>query len=210
MISQLIKSMYAVLDYPHFNKDCLSTGQLKSKEWLIDEVNTLGIDLGVVFICAGWYATLATMLFESNIKLEKIRSFDIDPLCESVAETFNKPWVKNNWKFKSCTANILELSYPTTYYVKKTADNYIKLIDMPTTIINTSCEHIDNFQNWFNTIPNGTIVILQTNNYIDITEHVNCSTSLDEFSLSTPLTTVLFSGELELTNYTRYMRIGIK
>ena len=30
------------------------------------EVEKIGMHLGTVFLCAGWYGTLATMLFESK------------------------------------------------------------------------------------------------------------------------------------------------
>ena len=60
-------------------KDAFARGQLHSKKWLVSEVENIGMHLGTVFLCAGWYGTLATMLFESKkIHLDKIRSFDID------------------------------------------------------------------------------------------------------------------------------------
>ena len=83
-------------------------------------------------------------------------------------------------------------------------------IEIPNTIINTSCEHIENFDKWYNLIPKNKIVILQTNNYVEIEDHVNCSNSLEEFRIQTPMTTLLYEGELVLDKYTRYMRIGIK
>ena len=38
MTTQLVKSLYHVLDNPKFNKDCLSAGQIKSKDWLVQKV----------------------------------------------------------------------------------------------------------------------------------------------------------------------------
>ena len=43
-----------------YDIDCLSRGQLKSKKWLIDNLKELNLDLGTVFLCAGWYATLVS------------------------------------------------------------------------------------------------------------------------------------------------------
>ena len=193
------------------NLDCLSQGQIKSKKWLIEEVIKLNLDLGTVFLCAGWYATLATMLFESSIKIDKIRSFDTDPSCVSIAEIFNKPWVLEDWKFKSCTKNILDINYDFyTYGVVRSNGTICELSDCPNTIINTSCEHIENFNIWYNLIPKDKIVILQTNNYGEIEDHINCSSSLEEFRTQTPMTTLLYEGELVLDKYSRYMRIGIK
>jgi hypothetical protein len=193
------------------DKDCFSRGQLQSKLWVVKELKKLNIDLGTVFLCAGWYATLATMIFENNIKVTKIRSFDIDKTTVDIAEVFNKPWVKNDWAFKSSTQDILEIDYNRHSYNVKRSDNTVcELTDSPDTIINTSCEHIDNFEEWYNKIPVGKLIILQANDYHEVEEHVNTYNTLEEFSTSAPMTEVLYEGELELTKYTRFMKIGRK
>lgn len=191
--------------------DALSIGQLKSKRWLVSELEELNLELGTVFLCAGWYATLASMLFNSNCKLEKIRSFDLDPSCAPIADCLNRSQVLDNWKFKAATADILDLSYSdSTYTVLRSDGTPCELSDTPSTLVNTSCEHIKNFNRWYTQIPLGKIVVLQTNNYFEIEDHVNCSASLEDFSAQTPMTTVLYSGQLHLSRYTRFMRIGIK
>lgn len=193
------------------DKDCFSRGQLQSKLWIIKELKKLDLNLGTVFLCAGWYATLATMLFENNIQVNKIRSFDKDPSCRKIAEIFNKPWVKGDWKFKSSTQDILEINYSQHSYDVLRSDNSVcKLTDSPDTIINTSCEHIEDFSKWYNSIPNGKLVILQSNDYFEVEEHVNCSKNISQFSKSCPMTETFFEGELFLPKYTRFMKIGIK
>ena len=54
------------------------------------------------------------------------------------------------------------------------------------------------------------LVIFQSNNYKDIKEHVDCKYSLDEFKNSFVLNKTLYSGELKLDKFTRYMIVGIK
>ena len=191
--------------------DCFSRGQLQSKLWLVKELNRLDLDLGIVFLCAGWYATLATMLFESGIKIDRIRSFDIDDSCYSIAETFNKPWVKDGWRFKATTQDIFDIDFNLhTYLVKRADGSTCDLTESPNTIINTSCEHIENFANWYAKIPQGKLVILQSNNYYEVEEHVNCSKDIEEFSTIAPMKDLLYSGELELPKYKRFMLIGYK
>lgn len=193
------------------DKDCFSRGQLQSKLWIIKELKKLNLDLGTVFLCAGWYATLATMIFENNIKVNKIRSFDKDAQCWKIAETFNKPWVKNDWKFKASTGDILDINYNEHFYnVNRSDGTLCELIDSPDTIVNTSCEHIENFSEWYNLIPAEKLVILQSNDYFEVEEHLNCSSSISQFSKTCPMTETLFEGELFLPNYTRFMKIGIK
>ena len=193
--------------------DCVSRGQLQSKLWLVEKLKECNVDLGTVFLCAGWYATLATMLFESNIKVDKIRSFDIDPTCVNIAEVFNAPWFKNEWQFKSITQDIMDINYEEhTWQHWSNANNRMSypITDVPDTIINTSCEHISNFTEWYNKIPNGKLVVLQSNNYFEVDEHVNCSVDLEDFSRQIPMSSTLYEGELQLEKYTRFMKIGYK
>ena len=211
--SQLIEGMRKYKDDEAFNKDCFSRGQLESKIWLVKELSQLKIDLGTVFLCAGWYATLATMLFESNIKVDKIRSFDIDESCVDIAETFNKPWFVDEWRFKSITQDIANINYNKhvwQYWSRANNRMSYPITDIPDTIINTSCEHIENFAEWYTKIPKGKLICLQSNDYVAIDEHVNCVEDSLHFEDMAPLTKVLFTGKLPLEKYTRYMRIGIR
>lgn len=195
------------------DNDCFSRGQLLSKLWLVENLKKLDVDLGTVFLCAGWYATLATMLFESGIKVDKIRSFDIDESTVDIAEIFNKPWFISNWKFKALINDIHEIDYDEfTWSYWSNANNRMSkpITDKPNTIINTSCEHIENFAEWYEKIPNDKLVILQSNDYFEIEEHVNCSKNLKEFSKSAPMQAVLYEGKLTLPLYTRFMKIGYK
>lgn len=209
--SQLITATKKLLADPVFDKDCMSRGQIKSKLWLIEELKKLDLNLGTIFLCGGWYATLATMIFENDLDVKKIRSFDLDNNCWKIAEIFNKPWVMKDWQFKSCTQDIHDINYSThVYNVYRSNGSTCELTDSPDTVINTSCEHIENFKSWYEKIPSGKIVILQTNNYFDLPEHINCSKTIDDFADQTPMTEVLYSGELFLEKYSRFMRIGIK
>jgi hypothetical protein len=190
--------------------DLFSKGQMNSKSWLVDCLLDLDRPLGTVFLCAGWYGSLATFIFESGLSVDKIRSFDIDEPCADKADTFNRSWTIDGWKFKASTMDILEMSYPTHYITHKGDGTFQEMDDTPDTIINTSCEHLLEFAIWYDNIPTGTTVVLQSNNFFEIEEHVNCSVTLEDFSSITPMTTELYSGESEMPKYTRFMRIGIK
>lgn len=194
-----------------FDEDCLSRGQLRSKIWLVNELKKISLDLGVVFLCAGWYGTLATMIFESRLNVEKIRSFDIDENTESIAEIFNRPWVIDGWKFKPVVQNIHDINFDEhSYVVSKDNGEFEVLWDIPDTIINTSCEHINNFDEWYAKIPSGKLVVMQCNNFKEVEEHVNTHDTLESFAKQTPLEVELYSGELDLGKYVRWMRIGYK
>lgn len=191
--------------------DALSWGQLKSKRWLVDTLKSLEIDLGMVYLCGGWYATLAPMLFNTNLNVEKIRSFDIDESCASIAECVNKVNVKDEWKFKASTLDIHDLRYNNFSYTTKRSDgSEVKLTETPNTIINTSCEHIENFHEWYDKVPWDKLLCIQSNNYFEIEDHVNCSYDLQAFHADTYMSRVLYKGEIELPKYKRFMKIGYK
>lgn len=175
--------------FPEFDLDCLSKGQLLSKLWVVDELKKVDRHLGKVHMYCGWYAILADMIF-SNLKVNRIKSFDIDRSCQKIADEININHVIAE-KFKAETANILKL--------KPNAD----------TIINLSCEHLSNDE-WFNRISEGTLVILQSNNFDKIKDHINCSSSIEEMAFKYPMSQFLYAGDLDLIDYKRFMLIGIK
>jgi hypothetical protein len=196
-----------------WDKDSMSRGQLESKIWLVNELATLDLELGTVFLCAGWYGLLATLMFAHDLNITKVRSFDIDPTVVDIADKFNLPQFSDSWKFKAVTDDIHDINYECHNWIAWSNSNNrdsLPIADTPNTIINTSCEHIANFDEWYAKIPTGKLVILQSNDYVDIDEHVNTSPDLNAFGLQTPMSEVLYNGEMQLEKYTRFMRIGIK
>lgn len=184
---------------PKRTLDAFWQGQLKSKEWLIDnltyyiypEVNkTLDFPL-TVDIHGGWVGVLASMLFQSDIPIKTIRSVDIDPACESVAVMMNKK-EEIEGRFRAVTADMCTL--------RSDAD----------VIINTSCEHItqEQYDLWLSGHPNNSLIVLQSNNYA-IPEHVRTAENLEHFKEQCGIK-VLWARELALPMYTRYMIIGEK
>ena len=191
--------------------DCFARGQLLSKQWLLNELTAINKPLGTVFLCAGWYGTLATMLFESKLEIKKIRSFDIDPSTIDIAKIFNKPWVMKDWQFQASLQDIMTMSIDDfTYTVSRSDGSTCELTDSADTVINTSCEHLPEFDKWYRKIPKGKLVVLQANDFNDLEEHVNTYHTLEDFSSVAPMTEVHYEGELKLEKYTRFMKIGIR
>lgn len=196
-----------------WNTDCFSRGQLQSKLWLVEELEKTKVELGTVFLCAGWYATLATMLFESKCSIDKIRSFDMDPSCAAIAEIFNKKYLMQDWKYKAVTQDILDIDYVEhSYNTLRSDGTECPLVDWPDTVINTSCEHFNHHELsiWWRSIPKGKLVVIQSNNYKKIKEHLGCVNNISQFAELTPMRELLYAGQMKFENYTRYMRIGYK
>jgi hypothetical protein len=164
-------------------------GQIHSKTWLIDKLEWFINDQVNVDIFGGWTGVLASLLFQSELQISTIRSIDIDPSCQEVANTINKI-EEIEGRFQAVTADMCA--------IQSNAD----------VVINTVCEHIsqEEYNLWLSGLPNNSIIVLQSNNY-KINEHIRPANSLEEFKLQSNIN-VMWSGELNLPLYTRYMLIG--
>ena len=198
--------------------DAFSRGQLRSKIWVSDKVNDLDIGLGdMVYVCAGWYGVLPALLFERN-KVDNIRSFDIDSSCALPAETLNRSYTQNDWLFKASTMNIKDLIYTGEFMyetLKYNGDKEMITDGAPSCVINTSCEHIEDFDDWWDSIPKEMLVIMQNNDFDeDHEDHddtvVNTVSSIEEWSKRLNVSETLYEGTLALDKYNRYMVIGYK
>lgn len=70
-------------------------------------------------------------------------------------------------------------------------------------VINTSCEHMDPL-----IIKPRSYVVLQSNNYKEIEDHVNCVDSPEELANQYSVVETYYAGKLDFEKYTRYMVIG--
>ena len=147
----------------------------------------------------------------SQLRLDKIRSFDIDPSCVDIAEGLNREYLKDKWKFKAITQDIHNINYAGHRYTTYRANGEEQILyNEPDTIINTSCEHIKDFNAWYNSIPDGKLVILQSNDFFELEEHINCVKNIEEFKEQCLVSNLLYSGTIELSKYNRFMLIGQK
>lgn len=174
---------------PMRTMDAMWSGQLKSKEWLIDNLANYVHTASSIEIHGGWVGVLASMIFQSTIPVTKICSVDIDPTVQPIAILMNKQ-EEIDGKFHAMTTDMCSL---------------ISFVDI---VINTSCEHItqDQYEQWLRNRNKDQLLVLQSNNY-KIDEHVRTADSLAEFIEQSHIN-VLWAGELELPLYTRWMVIG--
>lgn len=166
-------------------------GQIRSKLWLIDNLKPFISKKVDITIYGGWNGVLASLLFQSSIDTNNIKSIDIDPNCKETANTVNKI-EEMNGRFEAITADMCDIG--------SSAD----------IIINTSCEHItqNQYNLWLNNLSTNSLIILQSNNY-NIPEHIRCHASLDEFKKESHLK-IIWEGEMPTQLYTRYMIIGFR
>ena len=165
----------------------VNDNQIKNKLWLIDKLKPyLNIYTDPkIMIAAGWHGLLAHLLDDRD----NITSFDIDDKC---AQTV----LFDNVNYKT---NDIEKQDP------KDAD----------ILICTSCEHItdDQILTWIKRKKEDSLIVLQSNDYFQIEDHINCKLSLSQLSSSITKKAkkkkidlrVINSYELEMPRYTRFM-----
>lgn len=180
------------------DKDAFSQGQILSKIWLCEELEKVNLFSNPkVWVLGGWQGLASFLLLSrGSINIKEIRSFDMDPTCESIADVINNTWVTDNWKFKAHTHDCNTLNY----------------FNPPNIVVNTSTEHFDSTA-WFDIIPSGTLVCIQGNN-LNHDDHFSQVESFSEFLKSYKFSNIMYQGEKDFVytefKFTRYMIIGIK
>jgi hypothetical protein len=166
--------------------------QVACKMWARDSLfETCGGRYRHIWVLGGWYGVLPAMLFnDARFDIAAIDSIDIDPDVAAVAKTLNR---EAGDRFRAVTGDMYALDYGS---------------DRPDLVVNTSCEHIADLPAWLAILPQGTNVLLQSNDYFSEPTHINCVASLAAFEAMAALKEVHFSGELPTKNYTRFMLIG--
>jgi hypothetical protein len=173
----------------------LNKNQMASKRWLADALfDAGGARLGRVLILGGWVGALgAVLLHDRRFDIDRIESIDIDPRCEPIATALNATHVRDG-RFAACTADMLDV-------------DYARRADL---VINTSCEHLREFDRWYARVPDGQRLVMQSNDYLACAEHVNCVPDLAAFRAQAPLSDVQFAGQRRMRRYVRFMLIGTK
>jgi len=199
--------------------DAMSRSQIRSKIWLINELDTVRLQLTDtayynVLVIAGWFGQLRS-IYDRKLTYRKMRFLDIDKsACETSDYIFNLSSL-DNYKVKSICADINSVVLHKNGYewdVENFKENS-KFTEKfsPDLIINTSAEHMN--EDWYHQIrfkelESNPIVAIQSNNMFDGEGHVNCVHSVNHMKKKFPMKEVLYEGELQLKGYKRVMIIG--
>jgi hypothetical protein len=194
---QLIKWFNMIRELPEAERtrgmDAFWDGQIHSKIWLSQVLNEHYDNTvpGNIYIFGGWLGVLANILFQnSKFYVDTIYNIDLDPWCKPNSEKLNQAYV-NMQRYHAETADMREYQYN----------------DIADIVINTSTEHVtqETYDQWYDNIPYGSLVIVQGNDFFSCDEHVRCSNSLDEFIKMNRVTDPIFAGQLPTNMYNRFM-----
>lgn len=170
--------------------------------------------LGTVFVVGGWYGLMSWLLLSNSkaIEVDRIRSIDIDPSCEAVADWMCFESAEYSSRFKAVTADAMILNYddkdrfhPDHWYVWDEPLNGYH----PDLVINTSCEHMDATA-WVDRIrENGkTLIAAQSNDYFEHPEHTNCARDIEHFKEQLNLDEIVGESVQNFDQYNRFSLLG--
>lgn len=150
-------------DYPDVNwTDALSRFQIRSKLTAYKTLKAAEAYYGDIWIMGGWVGVLPMFLIDALPKdsYTNIVSYDLDDTANKAGER-----LVDSPRYRTENKDIYTLDYT----------------NFSGTIVNTICEHLNDFKGWQRTIPQNTLMLLQSNNMFGVDDHCNCVNSLDEF-----------------------------
>ena len=180
--------------------NCFNQNQYNCKTWLLDCLNQYphhfkmktkdSIDIAIL---GGWYGLMAKLVSD-NFTLKPIRniySYDFDHYAIKFGRMF----------------------FPNINFVEEDVKD-LKISDKSFSIvINTSCEHMEQhiIDQMIAGSPENTMFVLQSNDYTEIQQHVNCVPDLNTFvkQYDEQLKNTI-AYEKDMGKYTRFMIIGVK
>ena len=162
------------------------SGLILNKLWLIHELKKIQDQFSTIYILGSWYGNMSILLNRSGIQYDHIVNVDKDAGVVRKAQRI---------------ARILNIDDRIEPMIKDANRLDYRQLDPDGLVINTSCHDMAN-QGWFDHIPAGVMVALQSRDDVD---H-----DLDAYDLSRTLYQGSRSARDPETDYTSVLRIGVK
>ena len=160
--------------------------QIACKKWLVEEILNYKMSWNKVLVIGSWNGVLLYELLNSYGEVTWFDFLDKDPDTHLHRDLY---FNSNNLE-KNYNSLIIDATGFSDY------ENY----DL---IINTSCEHMPNIPAVY-----GPTYALQSNNYKQVKEHINCVYSTKQLLKQNNICKVIYEGQKKLDHYTRYMVLG--
>ena len=200
-----------IYDYPNVDMSAFANRETaKLHTWIIQQLQfAYGQKyLGVIYLLQGGMGLLSSMLLDTGLRYENIRSFDMNGTYQFLADEFHKTELLQDWRFKACQQDLFDIDYAQHIFQVRLQDG--KLSDpydeIPGTIINTQVSHMVNFQDWYNMIPDTkrVVVVGETGNV------PRPFPSSQNFNLKFPMNFEQYTGVITVGEKQFFMKIGMK
>ena len=176
----------------------MSSIQLESKLWLGSELKKIGNSFNSVAVIGGWYMNFLGYILMDELNCKFVCNYEIDRDAVLISKKFNRRHNKNK-KYKSYEENL--------FMADELREKVKGEVDL---LINTSCEHMYHMKYILDKhFVNTPLCVLQSTDYEDYDDHINCVSSPDELADQAGLVDLYYSGTKVLENgMNRFMVIG--
>jgi hypothetical protein len=160
-------------------------GLVLNKLWLLHQLEKIQDKFTTIYILGAWYGNMSILLAKSRIQYNHMVNVDQNVDVTRAAKRMGRM-----------------LNIGNTEYIVKDANRLdYRELDQDGLVINTSCHDMEN-QGWFDHIPAGVMVALQSRDDVD---H-----DLEDYDLGQTLYQGSRSAQDPETSYTSLLRIGVK
>lgn len=190
-VSQWVKNN--LISYEKSFEDSVSQGQYDSKIWLRDELKKQNFEFigkAHIEIIGSWFAFPLLEIIKDLYPVKQVDLYDKDENCHRVTAQYINHFDPD---FKI-------VQYGDYFERKDKRRRHL--------VINTACEHMQDIGHMRHVYKGTPTMVLQSNNYTEQEDHINCVNNVNELIYKNKLAHVNYSGYKSFENYDRFMVIG--
>lgn len=164
--------------------------------------------LGAIYVLGGGMGILPAMLFDTRLRFENIRSFDINGVCQFLADEMMSKELLADWRFKATTQDLFNVGYDEHTFITQLQNGELSdpFPEIPGTLINTNISYLKNYKDWYKMIPDMRRLIL-VGETGDVPKPFASS---QNFNKQFPMSFELYTGVITYGDKQYYMKIGYK
>ena len=164
--------------------------------------------LGAIYVLGGGMGILPAMLFDTRLRFENIRSFDINGVCQFLADEMMSKELLADWRFKATTQDLFNIGYDEHTFITQLQDGKLSdpFSEIPGTLINTNISYLKNYKDWYKMIPDMRRLVL-VGETGDVPKPFASS---QNFNKQFPMSFELYTGVITYGDKQYYLKIGYK
>ena len=164
--------------------------------------------LGAIYVLGGGMGILPAMLFDTRLRFENIRSFDINGVCQFLADEMMSKELLADWRFKATTQDLFNIGYDEHTFITQLQDGDLSnpFPEIPGTLINTNISYLKNYKDWYKMIPDMRRLVL-VGETGDVPKPFASS---QNFNKQFPMSFELYTGVITYGDKQYYLKIGYK
>ena len=180
--------------YSNSFEDSVSQGQYESKLWLKEKLEKIIFTSELyIDVIGSWFGFPLIEMLADVFDIKQIDLYDIDEECHKVTAQY---------------INHFDYDFRIVQFKDFFERKEIRRRQL---IINTSSEHMSDIitmKEYYKDYPVKPILAIQSNNYFNVEDHINCVKNVDELIEKNEIKEVLYKGKRSLPLYDRFMVIG--